>query len=54
MKKAKALTQLTKDSEPDLVVWTPEVEKAFKELKQAVLKAPSSALLDYGKSFVLY
>lgn len=42
--KAKPLITFTKDEEPDRIAWTLETQKAFKDLKQAVMEAPSLAL----------
>jgi hypothetical protein len=45
------LTQLTKKNQA--FVWTPEVNKAFNQLKEALTSAPALAHVDEAKLFTM-
>lgn len=47
------LTDLTKDSAPNIVVWSPECDKAFQALKTRLCSAPVLISPDFSKEFVL-
>lgn len=47
------LTDLTKKSAPNKVVWEEDHQKAFEELKGAVSKYPVLRLVDFSKEFVV-
>ncbi|KAJ1130785.1 hypothetical protein NDU88_009132 [Pleurodeles waltl] len=47
------LTELTSKKQPKKVIWTPECQKAFDTLKQAMCSAPVLLAPDYSKEFVV-
>uniref|UniRef100_A0A8C5PP08 ribonuclease H n=1 Tax=Leptobrachium leishanense TaxID=445787 RepID=A0A8C5PP08_9ANUR len=51
---AKPLTDLTKKSLPRQVLWSPECEQAFRQLKAALTQAPLLAAPNYNKRFVVH
>ncbi|KAM8953265.1 adhesion G protein-coupled receptor F5-like [Pelodytes ibericus] len=51
---AKPLTDLTKKNLPKVVTWSPECEKAFQELKTALIHAPVLAAPDQTKRFLVH
>uniref|UniRef100_A0A8C5MES4 Reverse transcriptase/retrotransposon-derived protein RNase H-like domain-containing protein n=1 Tax=Leptobrachium leishanense TaxID=445787 RepID=A0A8C5MES4_9ANUR len=51
---AKPLTDLTKKSLPRQVLWSPECEQAFQQLKAALTQAPLLAAPNYNKRFVVH
>lgn len=51
---AKPLTEATKASTPDPVVWTPELNQAWRQLKQAIMQPPALGYPNYNKPFYLY
>uniref|UniRef100_A0A8C5QAG7 Reverse transcriptase/retrotransposon-derived protein RNase H-like domain-containing protein n=1 Tax=Leptobrachium leishanense TaxID=445787 RepID=A0A8C5QAG7_9ANUR len=51
---AKPLTDLTKKSLPRQVLWSPECEQAFQQLKAALTQAPLLAAPDYNRRFIIH
>lgn len=51
--RAITLTNLTKKSQPNNVVWTEDCEKAFKDLKDALCQEPVLQSPDFGKLFTV-
>uniref|UniRef100_A0A8C5WIF9 ribonuclease H n=1 Tax=Leptobrachium leishanense TaxID=445787 RepID=A0A8C5WIF9_9ANUR len=51
---AKPLTDLTKKSLPRQVLWSPECEQAFRQLKAALTQAPLLAAPNYNKRFIVH
>jgi len=47
------LSDLTKKLSPNIVEWNQELDKAFKELKEVLAKAPILKLPDLNKEFVI-
>uniref|UniRef100_A0A8C5MCT0 Gypsy retrotransposon integrase-like protein 1 n=1 Tax=Leptobrachium leishanense TaxID=445787 RepID=A0A8C5MCT0_9ANUR len=51
---AKPLTDLTKKTLPRQVLWSPECETAFQQLKTALTQAPLLAAPNYSKRFIVH
>uniref|UniRef100_A0A8C5QKE1 ribonuclease H n=1 Tax=Leptobrachium leishanense TaxID=445787 RepID=A0A8C5QKE1_9ANUR len=51
---AKPLTDLTKKSLPRQVLWSPECEQAFRQLKAALTQVPLLAAPNYNKCFIVH
>ncbi|KAM4705096.1 protein cordon-bleu [Rhinophrynus dorsalis] len=51
---AKPLTDLTKKSLPRQVLWSPEYDKSFRNVKEVLGKAPILAATDFSKRFMVH
>ena len=50
---AEALTELTKKTQPEQIIWTSSVEQAFNTLKQALVSAPVMRNPNFDEPFIL-
>ncbi len=50
---AAPLTDLTRKGQPECVIWSPETEEAFHQIKRALTEEPVLRALDFGCPFLL-
>ena len=52
--RAAALTDLVQKKQPDKIVWTPELEEIFKDVRRSILEAPVLTTPDLEQPYHLY